>query len=102
MNLSDTTPAPTVAGTSYIAAVHRTDRTRSRQRCSTSTVAEQPVNLPTAIYLSVFIRAEQRVLQSIFKAFADGGGKCVAIHCVTLTAPASPLGRLAGDPVKMR
>jgi hypothetical protein len=37
------------------------------------TVAEQPVNLPTAIYLGVFSRAEQRVLQSIFKAIADGG-----------------------------
>ena len=36
MSLSDTTPAPNVAGTSYLAAVHRTDRTRSRQRCGTS------------------------------------------------------------------
>jgi hypothetical protein len=42
------------------------------------TVAEQPVNLPTAIYLGVFSRAEQRVLQAIFKAIADGGGRCVA------------------------
>ena len=33
MSLSDTTPAPKMAGTSYLAAVHRTDRTRSRQRC---------------------------------------------------------------------
>ena len=39
MSLSDTTPAPNVAGTSHLAAVHRNDRTRSRQRCSTSTVA---------------------------------------------------------------
>jgi helix-turn-helix protein len=34
----------------------------------------QPVNPP----LGVFSRAEQRVLQSIFKAIADGGGRCVA------------------------
>ena len=34
----------------------------------------QPVNLP----LGVFSRAEQRVLQSIFKAIAEGGGRCVA------------------------
>src|SRR5262249_11875422 len=38
----------------------------------------QPVNLLTAIYLSVFSRAEQRVLQAIFKAIAEGGGRCVA------------------------
>jgi len=42
------------------------------------TVAEQAVNLPTAIYLGVFSRAEQRVLQAIFRAIADGGGRCVA------------------------
>jgi hypothetical protein len=41
-------------------------------------MAEQPVHLPTAIYLGVFSRAEQRVLQAIFKAIAEGGGKCVA------------------------
>ena len=34
----------------------------------------QPVNLP----VGVFNRAEQRVLQSIFKAIAEGGGRCVA------------------------
>jgi hypothetical protein len=34
----------------------------------------QPVNLP----VGVFSRAEQRVLQSIFKAIAEGGGRCVA------------------------
>ena len=34
----------------------------------------QPVNLP----LGVFSRTEQRVLQSIFKAIAEGGGRCVA------------------------
>ena len=34
----------------------------------------QPVNLP----LGVFSRAEQRVLQSIFRAIAEGGGRCVA------------------------
>jgi hypothetical protein len=39
---------------------------------------EQPVNLSTAIYLGVFSRAEQRVLQAIFKAIAEGDGKCVA------------------------
>jgi hypothetical protein len=41
-------------------------------------MAEQPVNLATALYLGVFSRAEQRVLQAIFKAIAEGGGKCVA------------------------
>jgi hypothetical protein len=41
-------------------------------------MAEQPVNLPTAIYLGVFSRAEQRVLQAIFKAIVEGSGKCVA------------------------
>jgi hypothetical protein len=41
-------------------------------------MAEQPVNLSTAIYLGVFSRAEQRVLQAIFKAIVEGGGGCVA------------------------
>ena len=41
-------------------------------------MAEQPVNLSTVLYLGVFSRAEQRVLQSIFKAIAEGGGRCVA------------------------
>ena len=41
-------------------------------------MVEQPVNLPTAIYLGVFSRAEQRVLKAIFKAIAEGGGRCVA------------------------
>jgi hypothetical protein len=41
-------------------------------------MTEQPVNLSTAIYLGVFSRAEQRVLQAIFKAIAEDGGECVA------------------------
>jgi hypothetical protein len=41
-------------------------------------MAEQPVNLSTVLYLGVFSRAEQRVLQAIFKAIADGGGRCLA------------------------
>jgi hypothetical protein len=41
-------------------------------------MAEQPVNLSTAIYFGVFSRAEQRVLQAIFKAITEGGGGCVA------------------------
>jgi hypothetical protein len=41
-------------------------------------MAEQPVNLSTAIYLGVFSRAEQRVLQAIFEAIAESGGRCVA------------------------
>jgi hypothetical protein len=41
-------------------------------------MTEQPVNLSTAIYVGVFSRAEQRVLQAIFKAIAEGGGECVA------------------------
>jgi len=40
-------------------------------------VIEQPVNLSTVSYLGVFSRAEQRVLQAIFKAIAEGGGRCV-------------------------
>jgi len=39
---------------------------------------EHPVNLSTVLYLGVFSRAEQRVLQAIFKAIAEGNGKCVA------------------------
>ena len=41
-------------------------------------MAEQPVNLSTVLYLGVFSRAEQRVLQAIFKAIVEGGGGCVA------------------------
>src|SRR4051795_8049868 len=41
-------------------------------------MAEQPGNLLTAIYLGVFSRAEQRVLQAIFKGIAEGSGRCVA------------------------
>jgi hypothetical protein len=41
-------------------------------------MAEQPINLSTAIYLGVFSRAEQRVLQAIFEAIAEGRGKCIA------------------------
>src|SRR5215831_19330074 len=41
-------------------------------------MAEQPVNLSIVPYLGVFSRAEQRVLQAIFKATAEGGGRCVA------------------------
>ena len=41
-------------------------------------MAEQPVNLSTVLYFGVFSRAEQRVLQAIFKAIADGDGRCVA------------------------
>jgi hypothetical protein len=41
-------------------------------------MAEQPVNLSTVLYLGVFSRAEQRVLQAIFKAIAEGGGRCIA------------------------
>src|SRR5262245_44415679 len=41
-------------------------------------MAEKPVNLSTAIYLDVFTRAEHRVVQAIFRAIAEGGGRCVA------------------------
>jgi hypothetical protein len=43
-----------------------------------TTMAEQPFNLPTVLYLGVFTRAEQRVLQAIFKGIAEGSGRCVA------------------------
>src|SRR4051794_13537254 len=49
-----------------------------RSSSSEETMVEQPFNLPTAIYLGVFSRAKQRVLQAIFKAIAEGGGRCVA------------------------
>ena len=41
-------------------------------------MAEQPVNLSTVLYLGVFSRAEQRILQAIFKAIAEGNGRCDA------------------------
>src|SRR3954454_17861818 len=41
-------------------------------------MAEQPVYLSTVLYLGVFTRAEQRVLQAIFKGIAEGSGRCVA------------------------
>jgi hypothetical protein len=41
-------------------------------------MAEQTLNLTNAICLGVFSRAEQRVLQAIFKAIAEGGGECLA------------------------
>src|SRR2546429_9963851 len=41
-------------------------------------MAEQFVNLLTVLYLGVFSRAEQRVLQAIFKAIAEGNGRSVA------------------------
>ena len=41
-------------------------------------MAEQPVNLSTVLYLGVFSRAEQRVLQAMFNAIVKGGGRCVA------------------------
>src|SRR5512132_2895643 len=49
-------------------------------------MAEQPVNLPTAIYLGVFSRAEQRVLQAIFRAIAEDGGRCVATLAILARA----------------
>jgi len=44
-------------------------------------MAEQPVNLSTVLYLGVFSRAEQRVLQAIFKAIVERG-RCVAILAI--------------------
>src|SRR3954469_2813164 len=41
-----------------------------------TTMAEQPVNQSTVLYLGVFSRAEQRVLQAIFKGIAEGHGRC--------------------------
>jgi hypothetical protein len=41
-------------------------------------MTKQPVNLTTALCLGVFSRAEQRVLQAIFKAIAESDGECVA------------------------
>jgi hypothetical protein len=50
---------------------------RRAPECNSSSddMAEQPVNLSTVIYLGVFSRAEQRVLQVIFKEIAEGGGQ---------------------------
>jgi len=44
-------------------------------------MAEQPVNLSTVLYLGVCSRAEQRVLQAIFKAIVERG-RCVAILAI--------------------
>ena len=54
-------------------------------------MAEQPVNLSTAIYLGVFSRAEQRVLEAIFNAIAKGGGKDVSLRwkCSPVTSNTS-------------
>src|SRR5262245_11559984 len=41
-------------------------------------MAEQSSNLTNAVHLGVFSRAEQRVLQAVFKAIAEGGGECAA------------------------
>src|SRR5262245_3003871 len=51
---------------------------RRAPACNSSSddMADQPVNLSTVIYLGVFSRAEQRVLQVIFKEIAEGGGSC--------------------------
>src|SRR3954469_944965 len=58
-------------------------RLRSRQNLVVlifggTTMAEQPVNLSTVLYLGVFSRAEQRILQAIFRGIAEGNGRCVA------------------------
>src|SRR5262245_61592154 len=45
---------------------------------SSDDMAEQPFNLSTVIYLGLFSRAEQRVLQVIFKEIAEGAGSCAA------------------------
>jgi hypothetical protein len=44
---------------------------------SLASAIEEPINLSTAIYMGVFSRAEQRVLQAVFKAIMEGG-RCVA------------------------
>src|SRR4051812_27236876 len=49
-------------------------RTNGAGTVSRGRKSMQPVNLP----LGVFSRAEQRVLQAIFKAIAEGGGRCAA------------------------
>ena len=54
-------------------ATPRAPRQRGQHRASREE-SLQPVNLPVGL----FSRAEQRVLQSIFKAIAEGGGRCVA------------------------
>jgi len=54
------------------------------------TMAEQPINLPTAIYLGVFTRAEERVLQAIFRAIAEDGGGCVR-NAISRAVEISPL-----------
>ena len=85
MSWSDTTPAPAVAGTpSYPTPPRRAEPNATspenplwrlvlhmRSSSREETMVEQSVNLPTAIYLGVFSRAEQRVLQAIFKAIAE-------------------------------
>jgi hypothetical protein len=55
-----------------------TFRRAPARNSSSDDMSEQPVNLSTVIYLGVFSRAEQRVLQVIFKQIAEGGGSCAA------------------------
>jgi hypothetical protein len=52
--------------------------TQGTQSCNYGRRCGLTVNLSTVLYLGVFSRAEQRVLQAIFVAIADGGGRCVA------------------------
>src|SRR5262245_32271924 len=83
MSWSDTMPVrETSPSRLHISAeVGSADRTRPRRSELTfreATMAEQPLNLATTIYLGVFSRAEQRVLQAIFRAIDEGNGRCVA------------------------
>jgi len=66
-------------------------------------VTEQPINVPTAIYLGVCSRAKQRVLQAIFKAIADGGGKCVAALAMLArdSNTSKPTTRNAGNSLRL-
>ena len=66
-------------------------------------MTEQPINVPTAIYLGVCSRAKQRVLQAIFKAIADGGGKCVAALAMLArdSNTSKSITRNAGDSLRL-
>jgi hypothetical protein len=49
-------------------------------------MTDQSVNLSTAIYLGVFSRAEQGVLQAIFKAIREGRLRLLGrLRCAWLT-----------------
>ena len=66
------------------------------------TMVEQPVNLPTAIYLGVFSRAEQRILQAIFKGQSRKVAADVSLPSQCLPATRTPASQPRATPSPKR